>query len=158
LNTNVPHLNAFTDVLDAISTDGSLRVFNIIASSNPFENKSVRIKEKAKLTRHKFNSIISKLVNINLIEGGNGRYRLTQLGCLTLSYVNLIQDALNMHWKLKAIDLIEGSDESIKDQILQTLFNTLPNEELKVLVKKSCSYNTNRHNQQDHFSSDPVKV
>lgn len=103
--------------------------------------------EKAKLTRHKYNSIISKLVNINLIEGGNGRYRLTQLGCLTLSYVNLIQDALNMHWKLKAIDLIEGSDESIKDQILQTLFNTFPNEELKVLVKKSCSCSTNNRNQ-----------
>jgi len=41
-----------------------------------------------------------------------------------------------MHWKLKAIDLIEGSDESIKDQILQTLFNTLPKDELKVLVKE----------------------
>ena len=45
----------------------------------------------------------------------------------------IIEDALNIFWKLKALDAIALSDKSIEEEIIDSLID---NEEIKEFLKK----------------------
>ena len=93
------------NVLNAISDDKSLVIFNTIAKdSNDF------LISKVNLTRKQYYSRISNLTKSDLISRKNKRYFLTSFGKIVYEAQKRIEVAVEDHWKLKAIDSIERFD------------------------------------------------
>jgi len=93
------------NILNAISDDKSLVIFNTIAiDSNDF------LISKANLTCKQYYSRISNLIKSDLISRKNRRYFLTSFGKIVYDAQKRIEMAAEDHWKLKAIDSIERLD------------------------------------------------
>jgi len=93
------------NILNAISDDKSLALFNIIAN----HSSDFRI-SKANLTFKQYYSRISNLIKSDLISRKNRRYFLTSFGKIVYDAQKRIEVAAEDHWKLKAIDSVERSD------------------------------------------------
>src|SRR5437588_5136537 len=93
------------NILNAISDDKSLALFNIIAN----HSSDFRI-SKANLTFKQYYSRISNLIKSDLISRKNRRYFLTSFGKIVYDAQKRIEIAAEDHWKLKAIDSIERFD------------------------------------------------
>ena len=110
-----------TDILNAISDDKSLLLFNTIAISNGETDSQVR---KMGITLKQYYSRIAKLTKADLIRRRNGKYFLTLMGKIVYEAHMTIGKALNYYWKLQALESIQKSSSA-----------TLPRED----------YQTNRH-------------
>ena len=93
------------NILNAISDDKSLVLFNTIAIDG-----SDFLVTKLNLTRKQYYSRISNLIKSDLISTKNKRYFLTSFGKIVYDVLKRIEMAAQEHWKLKAIDSIERSD------------------------------------------------
>jgi hypothetical protein len=94
------------DTFKAISDDKSLALFNTVALSS--ENTGVLI-TRLELTRKQYYSRMSELINAGLMIRQNGKYFLTSFGKVVYEAHVLIGKAIQIYWKLKAIDSIEMS-------------------------------------------------
>jgi len=94
------------DTLKAISDDKSLALFNTVALSSG--NTGVLI-TRLELTRKQYYSRMSELINAGLMIRQNGKYFLTSFGKVVYEAHVLIGKAIQIYWKLKAIDSIEMS-------------------------------------------------
>jgi predicted transcriptional regulator len=112
-----------TDVLDAISDDRSLLLFNAIALSNS-ETSDILI-SRLNLSRKQFYTRISSLIKVGLIKRENSKHFLTSLGKVVFKTETMIEGALKDYWKLKAIDSLETSINT----------NELPDVEHKRIVE-----------------------
>jgi hypothetical protein len=108
------------DILNAISDDKSLLLFNTIAITNGETEIQVR---KMGLTLKQFYSRMAKLTKADLIRRRNGRYSLTLLGKIVYEAHVTIGKALNYYWKLQALESIQTS-----------ISTGLPKEEISKLV------------------------
>jgi hypothetical protein len=119
---------SLTDILDAISDDKSLMLFNTIAVSYP-ENDTEMILVKLKLTKKQYYSRMYKLVKANLINRRNGKYFLTSLGKIAFNAQTIIAKALHDYWRLKAIDELESAEEDMPKEEYHTIIDLLINNE-----------------------------
>jgi hypothetical protein len=113
-------LRSVVDILNAISDDKSLLLFNTIAITNGETEIQVR---KMGLTLKQFYSRMAKLTKADLIRRRNGRYSLTLLGKIVYEAHVTIGKALNYYWKLQALESIQTS-----------ISTGLPKEEISKLV------------------------
>ena len=132
------------DILNAISDDKSLLLFNTIAITNGETEIQVR---KMGLTLKQYYLRMAKLTKADLIRRKNGRYFLTLMGKIVYEAHMTIGKALNYYWKLQALESIQTSspdglpkeeisklvdtlidDYQIKDMLMKT---TLPTEDQK---------------------------
>jgi hypothetical protein len=117
------------DVLDAISHDKSLILFNTIALSNS-DGSDILI-SKLKLTRKQYYSRISKLVKVDLVVRRNGKYFLTSLGKIVYDAQKMIGNAIGDYWKLKAVDTLEITDQLPKEEYNKIINALIENEKIK---------------------------
>jgi len=117
------------DVLDAISHDKSLILFNTIALSNS-DGSDILI-SKLKLTRKQYYSRISKLVKVDLVVRRNGKYFLTSLGKIVYDAQKMIGNAIGDYWKLKAVDTLEITDQMPKEEYNKIINALIENEKIK---------------------------
>jgi predicted transcriptional regulator len=117
------------DVLDAISHDKSLILFNTIALSNS-DGSDILI-SKLKLTRKQYYSRISKLVKVDLVVRRNGKYFLTSLGKIVYDAQKMIGNAIGDYWKLKAVDTLEITDQLPKEEYNKIINALIENEQIK---------------------------
>ena len=108
------------DILNTISDDKSLLLFNTIAISNGETDSQVR---KMGITLKQYYSRMAKLTKADLIRRKNGRYFLTLIGKIVYEAHMTIGKALNYYWKLQALDSIQTSSTA-----------GLPKEEISKLV------------------------
>jgi hypothetical protein len=120
---------SIADVLDAISDDKSLLLFNTIAPSN-LDGSNILI-SKLKLTRKQYYSRISKLVKVDLVVRRNGKYFLTSLGKVVYDAQKMIGNALGNYWKLKAVDTLELSDQLPKEEYNKIINALIENDKIK---------------------------
>jgi hypothetical protein len=120
---------SIADVLDAISDDKSLLLFNTIAPSN-LDGSNILI-SKLKLTRKQYYSRISKLVKVDLVVRRNGKYFLTSLGKVVYDAQKMIGNALGDYWKLKAVDTLELSDQLPKEEYNKIINALIENDKIK---------------------------
>jgi hypothetical protein len=113
-------LRSVVDILNAISDDKSLLLFNTIAITNGETEIQVR---KMGLTLKQFYSRMANLTKADLIRRRNGRYSLTLLGKIVYEAHVTIGKALNYYWKLHALESIQTS-----------ISTGLPKEEVSKLV------------------------
>ena len=117
------------DVLDAISHDKSLILFNTIALSNS-DGSDILI-SKLKLTRKQYYSRISKLVKVDLVVRRNRKYFLTSLGKIVYDAQKMIGNAIGDYWKLKAVDTLEITDQMPKEEYNEIINALIENEKIK---------------------------
>jgi predicted transcriptional regulator len=119
-------------ILRSLSDKNSLELFKSIAHPEEgFVNKNHPLTSQElisiiKLTRKQYYSRISTLISSGLVKRSNGKYLLTSLGKIIYGVYVLIDQAIQNHWKLKAIDALEsksGSDvlEEERDKIIALL-------------------------------------
>jgi hypothetical protein len=137
---------SIADVINAISDDKSLVLFNTIALAS---GNSDALKSTLKLTRKQYYSRISGLANAGLITRKNGNYFVTSFGKIVYDVQLIIGKAVESYWKLKALDSFKLSS-SVGPQlpaeeysrIIDTLMSG--NDEIKDILRK--------HNNEDDFS------
>ena len=117
------------DTLKAISDDKSLALFNTVALSSG--NTGVLI-TRLELTRKQYYSRMSELINAGLMIRQNGKYFLTSFGKVVYEAHVLIGKAIQIYWKLKAIDSIEMSSTN----------HDLSTEERKRIIDKLIQSNS----------------
>jgi len=120
---------SIADVLDTISDDKSLVLFNTIALSNS-DGRDILI-SKLKLTRKQYYSRISKLVKVDLVVRRNGKYFLTSLGKIVYDAQKIIGNAVGDYWKLKAVDTLEITDQMPKEEYNEIINALIENEKIK---------------------------
>ncbi|SRR6266480_476354 len=120
---------SIADVLDTISDDKSLVLFNTIALSNS-DGRDILI-SKLKLTRKQYYSRISKLVKVDLVVRRNGKYFLTSLGKIVYDAQKIIGNAVGDYWKLKAVDTLEITDQMPKEEYNKIINALIENEKIK---------------------------
>ena len=108
------------NILNAISDDKSLLLFNTIAITNGETEFQVR---KMGLTLKQYYSRMAKLTKANLIRRKNGKYILTLVGRIVYDSQMIIGKSLNYYWKLQALDSIQTASSA-----------GLPKEEISKLV------------------------
>jgi hypothetical protein len=119
---------SIADVLDTISDDKSLVLFNTIALSNSVGRD---ILSKLNLTRKQYYSRISKLVKVDLVVRRNGKYFLTSLGKIVYDAQKIIGNAVGDYWKLKAVDTLEITDQMPKEEYNEIINALIENEKIK---------------------------
>jgi predicted transcriptional regulator len=113
-------LISVANILNAISDDKSLLLFNTIAITNGETEIQVR---KMGITLKQYYSRMAKLTKANLIRRKNGKYILTLVGRIVYDSQMIIGKSLNYYWKLQALDSIQTSSST-----------GLPKEEISKLV------------------------
>jgi hypothetical protein len=120
---------SIADVLDTISDDKSLVLFNTIAVSNS-DGSDILI-SKLNLTRKQYYSRISKLVKVDLVVRRNRKYFLTSLGKIVYDAQKIIGNAVGDYWKLKAVDTLEITDQMPKEEYNEIINALIENEKIK---------------------------
>jgi predicted transcriptional regulator len=125
-------------VLSCISPKDALIIFRTIAAEN---GNSEELKRKTKLTRKQYYSRMSKLVGADLVNKINGRYSLTALGEVVYNSLSLIENGLDVYWKLKTIDALKADKGSVipKDEHRNLVDTLIENGQIKEILAKRLS-------------------
>ena len=119
------------NILNAISDDKSLVLFKSIAiDSSDF------LISKVNLSCKQYYSRISNLIKSDLISRQNKRYFLTSFGKIVYDAQKRIEMAAEDHWKLKAIDSIERSDNRglPAEEFKEIIDNLIKNQQIKDIL------------------------
>lgn len=131
-------------VFNALSSDPSLELFKLIAAvSGTAKATGPRLMATSKLTRKRFYSRLSALMQAGLIRRRESRYSLTSFGRLVLGVQLKVEKAADLQWKLKAIDQLEMSLD-------------IPEEERAKLIGELVG-NDNQEIRDELFKSQTVK-
>lgn len=121
-------------VLDAISDDNALKLFDAIANDGGESSL-----EKLKMTRKQYYTRLAKLVKTGLVKRQKRKYTITSFGKVVYNIHLTFYKAMENSWKFKAIDaMIEKNELSAEeyqkaldllldkdsDRFKQILFNT----------------------------------
>ena len=98
-----------SEILISVSDDKSLILLDIIAAQPANSELLVRT---SKLTRKQYYSRISRLTDSGVIAKKHGKYHLTSFGKIVYDAQKLIVKAIEISWKLAAVDSIESSSLS----------------------------------------------
>jgi predicted transcriptional regulator len=110
------------DVINAVSDNKSLLLFNTIALSNLETRHSDILITRLHITKKQYYSRMSELVRTNLVTRRGGKYFPTSLGKIVYEAQTTIETALSNNWKLKAVDGLENSDS---DQMPKEEYNEI---------------------------------
>jgi predicted transcriptional regulator len=132
-------LISVVNILNAISDDKSLLLFNTIAITNGETEFQVR---KMGLTLKQYYSRMAKLTKADLVRRKNGIYFLTLMGRIVYDSQMIIGKSLNYYWKLQALDSIQtASSAGLPKEEISKLVDTLIDDyQIKdILMKTSLS-------------------
>ena len=137
------------DILNAISDDKSLLLFNTIAVTNGETEIQVR---KMGLTLKQYYSRMAKLTNADLIRRKKGKYFLTLVGRIVYDSQMVVGKALNYYWKLQVLDSIQTSSTAgLPKEELSKLIDTLIDDyRIKDILMKTPLL------AEDHHSKEPI--
>jgi predicted transcriptional regulator len=84
---------------------------------------------------------ISKLSQADLIELKSGKYQLTTLGENLIKTMKIVKDVHIVYDKLNAIGIINLSEESIKDEVLNSVDSIIGDEPNREIARYIYHYN-----------------
>lgn len=125
-----------TDILNAISDDKSLLLFNTIAITNGETEIQAR---KMGLSLKQYYLRMAKLTKADLIRRKNGRYFLTLMGRIVYDSQMTIGKALNYYWNLQALDSIQTSSTAglPKEELFKLVDTLIDDYQIKDILKKT---------------------
>ena len=119
------------NVLAAISDKQSLDLFRYIADTN---GDSDALRAKINLTRKQYYSRLSRMTKVGLVKRKNGKHFLTAFGKVVYDAQKTIEKAVDIFWKLKAVDSLELSGELPEEERAKLIDNLLDNKEIKQIL------------------------
>jgi hypothetical protein len=134
LQDNKSNNISLADVLNSISDDKSLSIFQLISDVN--SNGEIILK-KLGLSTKQYYSRISAMMATDLIKRQRGRYYLTPFGKVIYCCIMIAKNALNNYYKLKAVESTEGSDFS-NEEFSKLVDALIDNQQVKELLTKKC--------------------
>lgn len=102
----VPNGLSVESILQALSADKSLVLFNTIAHAS---TDTEILMKKLALSRKQYYSKMSALLRAGLVKRRNKKYFLSSFGMIVYEAQLIIGKALGSYWKLAAIDSFEMS-------------------------------------------------
>jgi predicted transcriptional regulator len=124
-------------VLKSVSDWGSLALFKSIASVGEGEDLSAMSLTRLKLSRRGYYSRLRLLLDTELVERNNGRYKLTSLGKIVYEYYIIIENLLKQdYYKLKAIDAIDKSNDLGLVERAEAINNLIKDKKLQEILVK----------------------
>jgi len=129
-------LISVANILNAISDDKSLLLFNTIAITNGETEIQAR---KMGLCLKQYYLRMAKLTKADLIRRKNGRYFLTLMGRIVYDSQMTIGKALNYYWKLQALDSIQTSSTAglPKEELFKLVDTLIDDYQIKDILKKT---------------------
>ena len=112
------------DIFHAISDQGSLQIFNFIATEKKKKINSQTLQALNGLTKKQYYSRIHELTKFGLVKRTFGVYQLTAFGKIVYSNKLKIDAALKNYWSLKAVDSLEVTNK-INSESRKTLIREL---------------------------------
>ena len=122
---------AVAHVLKTIADDKSLVLLNTIALSNGDSDNRIRTLH---LTRKQYYARLSALLKAGLVKREMAKYYLTTFGLILYHAQEIIGNALNQHWKLKAIDSINVTCRDELPQFHKIIDTLITNQEIKNIL------------------------
>ena len=121
------------DILKTIANDKSLVLINTIALSN---NDSNILISTLHLTRKQYYARLSALLKAGLVKREMSKYYLTTFGMIIYHVQEIIGEALNQDWKLKAIDSINitCNGKLPQDQFHRIIDRLITEQEIKDIL------------------------
>jgi len=126
------------DILNALSDDKALILFNTIALGKCYDFK-ILIKNMG-ITQSQYYSRLRRISNMGLVKRENGKYRVTTLGNVVYEAVSMVGKALNYYWALNAIELVLSSSpaaDPMEDKSMLTsmlIDNLIDDNQLKKIL------------------------
>jgi hypothetical protein len=129
---NEKKLMNITEVLNAISDNKSLVLFNTIASKG---GDSTILISNLRLSRKQYYTRMSSLHRCGLIKKASSGYAVTSFGKIVYNALNKIENAINYLWKLAAIDSLDASADKIPKEERRKIIDTIiDSEEMKQVL------------------------
>jgi hypothetical protein len=92
---------------------------------------------RLKLSRRGYYSRLRLLLDTELVERNNGRYKLTSLGKIVYEYYIIIENLLKQdYYKLKAIDAIDKSNDLGLVERAEAINNLIKDKKLQEILVK----------------------
>ncbi len=121
------------DLLKVICDDKSLCIFNTIGLATSHDS-DILIRNIG-LSRKQFYMRVSKMIEIGLVVRFGRKYNLTTLGKIVYYVQLVIGNAIEDHWKLKALDILNISESSIPvDEHKKIVESMIDNEKIKEMI------------------------
>lgn len=122
------------DIYRALGDERSLTLFRTIArKSGTTEFFSAQLK----LSHKEYYSRMSKFLKIGIVKRKNAKYFLTAFGQIVYDADEMIRKAVDNHWKLKAIDSIDISDEITTYERKKLLESLLDDLDIRNILSKA---------------------
>jgi hypothetical protein len=112
------------DIFHAISHQGSLRIFNFIATEKKKKINSQTLQALNGLTKKQYYLRMHELTKFGLVKRTLGVYQLTSFGKIVYSNKLKIDAAFENYWSLKAVDSLEVTNK-INSESRKTLVKEL---------------------------------
>ena len=123
------------EVIHALYSESSFLIFKTIATQT-IDSRTLKI--KTKLTRKQYYSGMYKLAQSGLIEKRSGHYILTTLGEIVHNSLHLIENGIDVYWKLKTIDALKTTKSDMPKSEHKNLVDTLiEDKQLKEIIVKN---------------------
>ena len=119
------------NVLAAISDKQSLELFRYIADTN---GDSDALRAKINLTRKQYYSRLSRMTKVGLVKRKNGKHFLTAFGKVVYDAQKTIEKAVDIFWKLKAVDSLEISSDLPEEERIKLIDSLLDNNQIKEIL------------------------
>jgi len=105
----------------------------------------IKAETNTKLSRKQYYSRMSSLMEAGLIKRKQGKYTLTAFGKVVYDIIQIkLENAVNNYWKLKAIDLLEMSNNLPLEERKKLVNELIGNQEIKdILVPDNDNDNNN---------------
>jgi predicted transcriptional regulator len=123
-----------TETLEALSTESGFNIIKTLSSSSNTHD-SLALMVELKLSKRQFHIAVSQLSKRGIVNRTNGQYGLTSFGKLIVNSLNLVEDVIKIYSKTKAIDAIQASRKSTRDEILELLNILIDNDRIKEIIK-----------------------
>ena len=122
-------------VLKSVSDWGSLALLRSIALVEEGEDLSVMSLTKLRLSRRAYYSRLRQLLDTELVERNNGKYKLTSLGKIVYDYYRKIENVLEQdYYKLRAIDAIDKSEDLGAVERVEAINTLIEDKKLKAIL------------------------
>jgi hypothetical protein len=134
-------MTSVVDIVSAISNEIGLLIFKAVALSENYDS-NILIK-KFRLTNRQFYPTMKGLMDVGLVKRINGKYRLTIFGKVVFSALAKAEIAVEIHWKLKAIDSLEDLDDLPAEEHKKLINELIDNQEIKAILASNTDNNNN---------------
>ena len=131
------NLTAFESMLCVLSKEVHFDFLNLVAHVENDGIDSDTITKKLGVTKKEFKSYVLALMSHALIHRHSDQYEVTQLGKEVYNALRIIHEAIRIDWKLKAVDMINESENISPNEIDKMINILVENKQIRKTIKIS---------------------